>query len=446
MNIDNILSYSENNMSDAEESAFFAHLAQDRGMRESFKDHLRIKYSSAFVNQGYAGDATVTSSLFSAIGLSYGDTGESVGPVEEPYKPVGSFAGSPIFYEGAIAATLVAAVFLAIFLFSNPLSDDAGFALGSESEEVLESSIEDKQPELKSYPAASSRLNTQAVDQSEYDRLSKENSLLATKVSELEEENSDITNRYSVMKSAYEREIDGYKTNISQISQVSQASRVNSQSESFVEPTNLYITRWEQPREQNMPEPMQSFSALSYPASGYGDVNSIDSENDGLLGMGFLQSVGVEYKNFHYWNVGDVTMAPSDPPAFNNESLSLVFTIIDNTDIILDARRENFSLQFTGVEDGRATRFETYPNFETFSLGVRQRISLSEEFDVFGQGMYGFNSLAPVTRLGAGFTFKPFDYMSLIAGYEYSYMGFDFQGENFGSSKNGMYYGIMLNL
>jgi|GEM_PF-5985616 len=436
-NIDKILAYSDNGLTDAQESQFFNELAADKTMRETFKNHIRIKNTAGRMGQEFLPSAGTTTGLFAALGLDY------TGP-ETTASGSSNISGDknagllPTFYEGGIAALLALIVLSGVlFLSDEPRSLDSSEM--QDTDQMAENIVFDQtvidNPVLKSntesanYPVSSSR----NIDTKPNTLMNNRLSDLRIQLSELEKENALLKQRLEILDSDRSAEdISG---------DMSDATR------KYIEPSTKYVTLWEENSSVSGRGPeIQLIANDPYSVWNDGWNQEGVDDSEGLLGLTWLNTVGLEYKNYHYWNVGQENLSPKDPPAFNNEGLTLVITVLDHTDILLDARRENFNLQFMGSEDGREYRYETYPNLETFSLGLRQKFEISDKLELYGQASYGLNNIGGVYRGGGGFKFSPFRNMSLVTGWEYSYMGFDFQGKAFDSQKNGMYYGIMLNL
>lgn len=109
---------------------------------------------------------------------------------------------------------------------------------------------------------------------------------------------------------------------------------------------------------------------------------------------------------------------------------------------------ESFSQRFEGQSNGQIIRYEQRPS--TYSIGPILRYTASPIGKIaaipFFQVMAGGTEFGPIGRFTAGMQYNLSGPISLLAGLEYTMLGYKFQDSWFTSSKIGFTYGLAVRL
>lgn len=433
--IDKILSFTDNALSDADEVSLFRELAESGEMRQAFKSHLRIKSSAPRIYQEAAPSAASTSALFGKLGLDYG-AGASA-PAVAASAPAAS--SQPLYWEPGIAAVFAAIAVIAMLLFAEPLEKNY-MAEGSATnntvtEEIAQVSTQDsKAADIPVSSSATTLVDDKSMENS-INKLRAENDALRKELA---------YNRH-LLASAQGR-INTLQAQLASNDGVSNKPSFIFSSEP-ISASKLYISQWDGfGWSDNGEMIVLNANSEDFPRNGiYGD-KSLELEDASLFGLDLGTDLAVEYRNYNYWNIGPERLSPKSSDLFSNEALIVRGSLYKELDLFVDVRQENFNLQFSGVENGREYQYETYPSTVSAALGLRQNYAFNDELRIYGEISSGVSGLGAIGRAGLGLSVTPLPYVSVFGGYEYSGLIFDYQGRNFSSQKSGMYYGISLNL
>ncbi|GAB5466335.1 MAG: hypothetical protein Kapaf2KO_17710 [Candidatus Kapaibacteriales bacterium] len=434
--LERIIAYTGDETSDAQEQELFAQLASDSGLRQSFKRQLKLNKAASIGAVEKRPSAAVTSTLFTQLGLQY--SGASAGAAAaSTAAPVASGLSSISSFWSALAVSAIALV------GSFTLFDSF---LGHDFQNEYQASISERtEATAQSSPITENKNIIEPTSNNESDEelaLMKKNfEAIEYRLKDANNKNQLLTKENSYLKSLVDSQeliVKSQENSKEYDNNVKSYPAVN---KIIVSPNNALWSNSNLSLKNNSPNNSNGFEEI--PAQ-FGDDIYSDLKKD--EDKAIFTKAGVEYRNYNYWNVGEVNLSPKDPPSFNNEGISLFARFFGNTDLIIDARRENFSLKFTGTEDNRLFSYETLPNLETYSIGLRHEPFTFGKMAFYGQGMFGVNAAGEVYRLGGGLTFNPFENFSMILGFEHSLLNFEHQNNGFTSQKNGLFYGLQLSL
>ena len=136
---------------------------------------------------------------------------------------------------------------------------------------------------------------------------------------------------------------------------------------------------------------------------------------------------------------------PASNQIFNNSAIAIFYSASDELDLGFEYRRENFYQKFSGWENSKFYVYEQQPNFETYNLALRYMPSIfkNDYLQPFAQGAFGLtNNSGQIGRIMIGAELLPESQWSMIAGAEYSFMGYNYQNKNFYTDKFGLNFGI----
>jgi len=131
--------------------------------------------------------------------------------------------------------------------------------------------------------------------------------------------------------------------------------------------------------------------------------------------------------------------------ALNNFGISGLYNLNQNISVGLDFRQENFFINYHGFEGIQEYNYYQQPNFSTISCLLRYKFYNFGNFKPFGQISVGANSLGFVTRGMLGTEYLIANNISLIVSGEYNKLFFNYQNNNFKSSKYSINYGFLYN-
>jgi hypothetical protein len=157
--------------------------------------------------------------------------------------------------------------------------------------------------------------------------------------------------------------------------------------------------------------------------------------------------LGIELRGLQEWSTKIAAVRESTSPKFSNMGITLSYDISDNFSILADARQEFFYQEYSGVDDlGNKNLYQQYPNFVSFSGGLRYSFLNLENVSAFGQAAVGGNNAGVVGRAMLGLEILPYNNYSFFIGIEGSMMDYFHKENRFQTSKLGLNYGIKFNL
>lgn len=152
-------------------------------------------------------------------------------------------------------------------------------------------------------------------------------------------------------------------------------------------------------------------------------------------------------RGFSMKSTPDVKLNQSENTILNNSAIGLSYYIADNTAIGLEIGQEKFPQSFTLTAYGETKYQKQNPLLLWYGLVFRQ--SISELFKVeslrpFAQLFLGTTTVGPLVRGTIGLQYSPDRRVSLILGWESSYLLYKVQNNYYNTQKNGLTYGVSI--
>jgi hypothetical protein len=165
-----------------------------------------------------------------------------------------------------------------------------------------------------------------------------------------------------------------------------------------------------------------------------------DSKNKDSKPIG----VTVEVRGSQNWLNPEPNIEPKKKALFNNNSLALMYSITDEIALGTEIRQENFFQKYQGYNKTLLSEsiYEQQPNFTSGGVFIRYTNTNLGFIKPFVQATGGANETGYISRAMAGLVFNPANSVSIILGYEYSRLFYNFQGKGFTSDKKSFNYGM----
>lgn len=152
----------------------------------------------------------------------------------------------------------------------------------------------------------------------------------------------------------------------------------------------------------------------------------------------------VEIRGSQNWLDPEPNIEPRHKALFNNNSLAVMYSFTDELALGTEIRQENFFQKYQGFDRFLATEsiYEQQPNFTSGGMFVRYSNKSISFINPFVQVTGGANETGLIARGMAGLIIKPVNNISIIFGYEYSRLFYNYQSKEFNSDKKSFNYGI----
>ncbi len=180
---------------------------------------------------------------------------------------------------------------------------------------------------------------------------------------------------------------------------------------------------------------------------GSSTIPSLNYKSEKSLGISDYEDkklgLMIEVRGSQYWSMPEETISPPSKAWFTDNAVSIFYMPVEELAFGLDFRQENFFQRFDGMDPnaGQLVTYEQQPNLTTISGAVRYIYPLSEDFHPYFQLTGGWNRVGITGRMMGGLEYSPYPAVSFIIAVEYSYLGYEFQDEQFDSKKIGIHYG-----
>jgi hypothetical protein len=179
-----------------------------------------------------------------------------------------------------------------------------------------------------------------------------------------------------------------------------------------------------------------------------GDLYFLNQSSDltGFLSKN-LGRLSLTARGFSMKATPDVKLNQSENTILNNSAIGLSYYITDNTAIGLEIGQEKFPQSFTLTAYGETKYQKQNPLLLWYGLVFRQ--SIPELFKIesirpFAQLFLGTTTVGPLARGTIGLQYSPDRRVSLILGWESSYLLYKVQNTYYNTQKNGLTYGVSI--
>ncbi len=192
-------------------------------------------------------------------------------------------------------------------------------------------------------------------------------------------------------------------------------------------------------RTTKFPEPRTTSNSELYFLEQNRDLTGFLSQNLGRLSL--------TARGFSMKATPDVKLNQSENTILNNSAIGLSYYVADNTAIGLEIGQEKFPQSFTLTAYGETKYQKQNPLLLWYGLVFRQ--SIPELFKIeslrpFAQLVLGATTVGPLLRGTIGLQYSPDRRVSLILGWESSYLLYKVQNTYYNTQKNGLTYGVSI--
>lgn len=192
-------------------------------------------------------------------------------------------------------------------------------------------------------------------------------------------------------------------------------------------------------RETKFPELQTANNRGLYFSNQSSDLTQFLAKNLGRL--------SITARGFSMKSTPDVKLNQSENTILNNSAIGLSYYVADNTAIGLEIGQEKFPQSFVLTAYGE-TKYQKQ-NPLLFWYGIIFRQSISELFKIetlrpFAQFFLGTTTVGPLVRGMIGLQYSPDRRVSLILGWESSYLLYKVQNNYYNTQKNGLTYGVSI--
>lgn len=179
-----------------------------------------------------------------------------------------------------------------------------------------------------------------------------------------------------------------------------------------------------------------------------GDLHFLNQSSDltGFLRKN-LGRLSLTARGFSMKATPDVKLNQSENTILNNSAIGLSYYIADNTAIGLEIGQEKFPQRFTLTTYGETKYQKQNPLLLWYGVVFRQSISelfKTESMRPFAQLFLGTTTVGPLVRGMIGLQYSPDHRVSLILGWESSYLLYKVQNNYYNTQKNGLTYGVSI--
>ncbi len=195
---------------------------------------------------------------------------------------------------------------------------------------------------------------------------------------------------------------------------------------------NNYILQ----RETRFPELHTNNESLYFPNQS-SDFTHFLTENLGKLSL--------TARGFSMKSIPEVKLNQSENTVLNNSAIGLSYYIGDNTAIGLEIGQEKFPQSFVLTAYGETKYQKQNPLLFWYGLVFKQSIAnlfKIETLRPFAQIFLGTTTVGPLARGMVGLQYSPDRRVSLILGWESSYLLYKVQNNYYTTQKNGLTYGV----
>ncbi|MFH1051162.1 MAG: hypothetical protein V1779_09585 [bacterium] len=153
----------------------------------------------------------------------------------------------------------------------------------------------------------------------------------------------------------------------------------------------------------------------------------------------------LEIVNMENWFDISPTISPKEYNKFNNTSITLLYSFLEDFQVGLDYKRETFFQRFEGKnEKGDLYRYEQQPNFTSYGMVLRYANKDFSLWDIYpyGQFVLGATNVGYILRYGGGLRYSPFNNLSFVLGVGSSSLFYKHDGSPWQSNRYDLNYGI----
>lgn len=395
--IDSIIDFSEGELSEESEGQFFMELSTNKEMREELRKHFAMQSSIATNAGAYAPPTELTMGVFGAIGLNPKNFN-----IQAPAIPPAT--GKSFFSRFrqsiiSVIATLLLITPSVFYLAQNESDNEINAAALTLPNDYNRTEIQ--QNILIDNPDDKNRIN-------------------------------ELEKQLSSMKSAKQKKSIEYVY-------VDRPVYINLPAKESYGPQSLNALDIN----NNIEKAVFTNKALNREISEFPPAVINNSPAPSVAAENNKLGISVEYRGANYFFSQTPTIFPEKYPYYNNTALSFMFDAGYGFSAGLEARAENFFVQYESSDpNGQEYINEQMPNLTIYSGLLRYQPIRFGAFNPFAQITAGGTYYGASGRIMMGSEYYLKSDIALIIGAEYSRFWYRHAGSWFDSDKWGINYGI----